>query len=145
MVKPSKYSPSNEDPVDVEFITLEQILVIHEDQVDRYGGSQGIRDLALLESAVYRPQATFGGNDLYPAIFDKAAVLMHSLILNHPFIDGNKRSGMVSAFVFLELNGLINKIKINEVISVAMKIESKEMKIEAISKWLEKYSKRLRK
>lgn len=86
------------------FLTLEQVLAIHYDQIERYGGSHGVRDLALLESATQRPQASFMGEDLYPDIFKKGAALMHSLILNHPFVDGNKRSGVVSTASFLHYN-----------------------------------------
>src|SRR3990172_10842143 len=92
------------------FITLEQLLTIHEDQIDRYGGSHGIRDLNLLESALFRPQTTFSGEDLYKTIFDKAAALMHSLILNHPFVDGNKRTAVVAAIIFLLQNGWMLKV-----------------------------------
>lgn len=145
MVRRSDNWQNNKPTIIVEYLTLDQILVIHEDQIDRYGGGQGLRDLALLESAVFRPQATFGGADLYPTLFGKAAVMMHSLILNHPFIDGNKRTGMVSAFVFLELNGISTKFKNREVISVAMKIESKKFDIESISKWLKVHAKRMKK
>lgn len=144
MAKRLRSSLKNEERT-VRYLTLEQILFIHEDQIDRYGGSQGLRDLALLESAVFRPQTTFGGFDLYRTLFDKAASLMHSLILNHPFIDGNKRTGMVSTFVFLELNGYRAKIEQDEVITTAMEIESKKFNIEKIADWLKTNSKDIKK
>lgn len=86
------------------YVTLEQILVIHEDQIVRYGGMSGLRNLALLESALYRPQSIFAGRELYTDALEKSAVLMHSLILNHPFNNGNKRTGNVAGLVFLEIN-----------------------------------------
>lgn len=89
----------------VVFLSLEQILAIHYYQIESHGGSHGIRDLSLLESATQRPQASFMGEDLYQTIFDKAATLMHSLILNHPFIEGNKRIGVVAAVGFIHSNG----------------------------------------
>lgn len=122
------------------FLTLEQVLFIHEEQIDKYGGSHGVRDLALLESAILRAQTTFGGIDLYATIYDKAAALMHSLLLNHPFVDGNKRTAVVSALVFLELNGCILKVTDHELEKFALMIENKKPSIEFISKWLKKHS-----
>lgn len=117
----------------VIYLTLEQILAIHHDQVKTYGGSHGIRDLVLLESATQRPQASFMGEDLYPTIFDKAAALMHSLILNRPFIDGNKRTGTVSAAAMLHLSGFDLKVSQEELVGAALGIEQ-------ISNWLKEYS-----
>src|ERR1700730_3654488 len=88
----------------VTYLTLEQVLFIHEDQIERYGGSSGVRDLSLLESAIFRPQTTFSGEALYKSHFDKAAALMHSLIMNHAFIDGNKRTGTAAMLVYLKSN-----------------------------------------
>ena len=111
------------------YLTLEQIIVIHEDQIVRYGGSSGLRDVSLLESAVFRSQSSFGGEDLYPTIFDKASALMHSLILNHPFIDGNKRTGTASMLVFLELNGYRLQVNKKPLVSAALEMESKKINI----------------
>lgn len=140
MARPFRNSRKNRSDQPPEFLTMEQVLIIHTDQIDRYGGSQGLRDLALLESALFRPQTTFAGRDLYPVLFDKAAALMHSLILNHPFVDGNKRTGVVSAFIFLELNGRKVKASNKEVISLALKVESKKLRINEISRWLLSHS-----
>ena len=126
------------------FLTFEQILVIHDDQIERYGGSHGIARLSLLESAVMRPQASFGGEDLYPTIFDKAATLMHSLIMNHAFVDGNKRTGTVSAIVFLELNGYKLRVGQKELIQTALNVESKKWNIDKLSSWLKRHSKGIR-
>ncbi len=123
------------------FLTFEQILVIHYDQIERYGGSHGLRDLALLESAIFRPQTTFGNEALYSDIYSKASALMHSLLLNHPFIDGNKRTAVVSCIVFLEINGTSLKISQEELIETALKIESKEWNLERLSSWLKDNSK----
>ena len=125
----------------VQYLTLEHILVIHQDQIDRYGGSHGIRDLALLESALFRPQTTFGSEDLYSTVFDKAAALMHSIILNHPFLDGNKRTGVVAGIIFLELNGYYLNVGLDELEQAALNIASKKWNIEIISQWLEQYCK----
>ncbi len=129
---------------EIIYLTLEQILLIHEDQVDRYGGSHGLRDIALLESAVYRSQATFGGIDLYPSIFEKAGALVHSLLLNHPFVDGNKRTAIASMLVFLEINGYLFSITQKELVKTALSIENKKWNIEKISLWLQKHSRKIR-
>ncbi|MBW3539168.1 MAG: type II toxin-antitoxin system death-on-curing family toxin [Planctomycetes bacterium] len=89
-----------------EFLTLTEVLEIHRDQIARYGGSEGIRDRGLLESAVAMPQAAFGGQYLHTDLFQMAAAYLYHLVQNHPFIDGNKRVGAAAADVFLTLNGL---------------------------------------
>lgn len=127
----------------INYLTLEQIIIIHEDQIVRYGGSSGLRDVSLLESAVFRSQSSFGGEDLYPTIFDKASALMHSLILNHPFIDGNKRTGITSMLVFLELNRYRLQATQKALVDTTLRVESKEMNIEKLTAWLKKYSKKI--
>jgi death-on-curing protein len=134
--------PKDKVTTQTTFLTLEQILVIHEDQIDRYGGSHGIRELALLESAVFRAQSTFAGEELYPTTFDKASALIHSLILNHAFVDGNKRTATASMLVFLEINNIALKVNQNALVDTVLKIESKEMGIEEIAIWLKTHSKK---
>jgi death-on-curing protein len=87
------------------FLTLSEVLEIHQDQVARYGGSLGVRDLELLKSAPGMPAATFGGENLHTDIYEMAAGYLFHIVKNHPFIDGNKRVGAVAALVFLALNG----------------------------------------
>jgi death on curing protein len=89
----------------VNYLTTEQVLFLHFRLIVETGGCQGIINLGLLESAVGRPQATFAGTDLYPDVFAKAAVLIESLIGNHPFVDGNKRTGIASGALLLRANG----------------------------------------
>jgi death-on-curing protein len=89
----------------VKYLSAEQVLFIHSRLIDRTGGRHGIRDLGLLQSAVARPAASFGGEDLYPDIFHKAASFLESLIRNHPFVDGNKRTAITAAALMLEQNG----------------------------------------
>ena len=89
----------------IAFLSKIQILHIHQRHIDRFGGTTGVRDDSALESAVTRPQATFGGEDLYVSVAEKAAALLHSLASNHPFIDGNKRTAALSAELFLLING----------------------------------------
>ena len=87
------------------FLTLPQVLALHADQLSRYGGSAGIRDSGLLESAIAMPQQTMFGDYLHRDVFEMAAAYLFHLVQNHPFVDGNKRAGAVAALVFLELNG----------------------------------------
>jgi len=89
----------------VIYLTPAQALFIHARIIAETGGAPGIRDLGLLAAAVARPQATFEGRDLYPDLFGKAAALMDSIVRNHPFVDGNKRTGIAAAGLFLALNG----------------------------------------
>lgn len=128
----------------MKFLTVKDVLLLHNLAIDESGGSHGLRSLALLESAVARPQASFGGEDLYPTIFLKAGALVHSLLRNHPFIDGNKRSSMYSAMTFLELNGYRFVAKQKEVVNFALKIENKRLSVEEIADWLKKNSKKIK-
>ena len=127
----------------MKYLTVKQVLLIHYLSIKRFGGSSGIRDIELVESAVGRPWASFGKQDLYKTIFDKTAALLESLLKNHPFIDGNKRTALSSAGVFLKLNGykLINTHK--EEVEFAIKVENERLTIEQISSWLRKNSKRM--
>lgn len=89
---------------DIDFLGLPDVLLAHADQIARYGGDPGVRDLGLLESAIAQPQATFGGTFLHGFPFEMAAAYLFHIVQNHPFIDGNKRSGAVAALLFPELN-----------------------------------------
>ena len=86
------------------FLTLDDILESHLNQIDIYGGSHGIRDIGLLESAIAQPEASFGGQYLHADIFEMAAADLYHLVMNHPFVDGNKRVGLEAALIFLEIN-----------------------------------------
>lgn len=88
-----------------EFLTLSDVLEIHADQLERYGGDDGVRDMSLLESAIAMPMAGFGDQYFHSDIFEMAAAYLFHICRNHPFIDGNKRAGAVAAIVFLDLNG----------------------------------------
>lgn len=91
---------------DINFLTLAEVIDIHADQIDRYGGSHGIRDMNLLSSAVAMPAASFGGDYLHEEIYEMAAAYAFHIAQNHPFIDGNKRAALASALVFFEMNGI---------------------------------------
>jgi death on curing protein len=85
-------------------IQIDEVLALHEIMIERFGGSHGIRDQHLLESALSRPFQTFDGADLYPSIYEKAASLIESMLVNHPFVDGNKRTGYSLLRIFLGIN-----------------------------------------
>jgi death-on-curing protein len=88
------------------FLTIDEIIDIHRDQIARYGGSEGIRDFGMLQSAVAMPAAGFGGQFLHADLCEMAAAYLFHIVQNHPFIDGNKRVGAVAAYVFLALNNV---------------------------------------
>lgn len=125
----------------ISYITLDEVIAIHDSMIDEYGGSHGIRDLGLIQSAIARPQSSFGGEDLYPNIFDKAASLFHSLMFNHAFVDGNKRTTIVSTARFLSINGYELEVNQEEFIAFPLKVENKHLSIKEISQWLSKNSK----
>ena len=87
------------------FLTLDEVLGIHADQIRRYGGSSGLRDLGLLQSALAMPETTFEGEFLHGTVFEMAAAYLFHVARNHPFVDGNKRTALMCALVFLGLNG----------------------------------------
>lgn len=91
-------------PNSLLFLTLDEILAIHSDQVRRYGGSHGVRDMGLLASAVAMPEASFAGVHLHPSLAEMAAAYLFHIAQNHPFLDGNKRTALASALVFLWVN-----------------------------------------
>jgi len=88
-----------------EFLSFDEILEIHDDQIQRYGGDAGIRDRGLLESAVAMPQQSFGGQYLHKDVFEMAAAYAFHLAESQAFLDGNKRTGLAAAYMFLSLNG----------------------------------------
>ena|SRR5688572_13353217 len=93
-------------PRDCFYLTVDIVLAIHQEAIVRFGGSAGVRDQALLESAVAAPQATFGGESLFGDLIEIAAAYYFYLCCNHPFVDGNKRAALGASLVFLKLNGV---------------------------------------
>jgi death-on-curing protein len=117
------------------YLTAEQVLFIHYRLVTETGGEHGIRDMGLLESAVARPKATFDDQELYSDIFEKAAAFMESLVNNHPFIDGNKRTGIACAVLFLRQNGIAFKAKNSEVENFTLQVAKSELDAGGIAEW----------
>ena len=88
-------------------ITMEQILLLHHLSIEKYGGSHGVRDAGLLDSAIARQFQTFAGENLYTSVFEQAAAISESLIINHPFVDGNKRTGFLAMIAILRINNIM--------------------------------------
>lgn len=126
------------------YISIEEVLFILDQAVKRFGGSFGIRDIGLIESAVGRPQASFGGDDLYETIFDKAAAFMHSLLKNHAFVDGNKRTSLACVGIFLKINGYDLENMGKDELKFAMEVENETLSLEDIAQWLGTHAKRKR-
>lgn len=89
-----------------DFLDIEDVLELHALQLARYGGADGVRDRGLLESAIAQPRATFDGAFVHDGLFAMAAAYLFHIVQNHPFVDGNKRTGLLSTLVFLDLNGI---------------------------------------
>jgi death-on-curing protein len=108
------------------FLSLGEIIEIHRDQINRYGGMSGIRDIGLLKSALAMPSAGFGECYVHNDLFEMAAAYLFHIIRNHPFVDGNKRTGTVAAVIFLDINGI--ELNVNEQIFEEMVISVAEGK-----------------
>lgn len=117
-----------------------QVLYLYQQIIQLTGGTVGLRDQGLLESAVYRPQASFGGRDLYPDLFSKTAALGPSIILNHPFVDGNKRVSFEAMRLMLRLNGYDLHASLEAKLNVVMGIAKGKLTEHGIADWLEAHS-----
>jgi death-on-curing protein len=120
----------------IRYLTLIEVLELHRKILEQSGGALGIRDMGLLESAIAQPRMTFDGEDLYPSLLEKAAALGFSIILNHPFIDGNKRTGHAATETFLVLNGVEINASVAEQERMVLAIASGELGREAFVEWL---------
>lgn len=120
-------------------LTEEQIFKIHSQMIAKTGGSDGVRDKGLLDSALNTPFQTFGGTELYPDIMLKAAVLCRSIVCNHPFIDGNKRTGVQAMLVFLEINHILIEYTQADLIEFGLSVASGKYGIDEIFQWLTKH------
>jgi death-on-curing protein len=116
-----------------DFLTIEDVLVIHADQIARFGGGEGVRDPGLLEAALFRPQTGY-----YASVIDEAAALWESLSQNHPFVDGNKRTAFAGAYTFLAINGLeVSATDSAAQVFVLGLYESGELNFVVLRQWLE--------
>jgi death-on-curing protein len=124
----------------MNFLSVQQVLFINSRVVAETGGLTGLRDLALLESAVGRPRATFDGNELYSGLFEKAAALLDSLVNNHAFVDGNKRTGITAAAIFLHINGFRLNCSQTEMETFTLQVATSHPGIVELSTWLKAHS-----
>lgn len=118
------------------FFEYEQVIKLHSSLISKTGGIDGVRDENLLDSALKSPFQTFGGNELYPDILDKASQLCYSLAENHPFVDGNKRIGVHLTLLFLKLNSVNIEYSQAELIDFGLSIASGKMNKSEIKAWL---------
>jgi len=122
------------------WLTPEQVLFLHSRLVEETGGLQGVRDLSMLLSALGRAQATFDNQDLYPDVFARCAALLDSLIRNHPFMDGNKRTAIGAAVLFFELNGYLLMVAQEEMVRFTLACAQSQVELEEMTAWLRENS-----
>lgn len=117
-------------------LTKHKVLALHQLICEETGGDPGIRDTALLESALESPFLTFGGVDLYPTLEEKGARLGYALISNHAFVDGNKRIGIFALLVFLQVNGVALTLKNEDIVTAALGVAAGQMDYPALLHWV---------
>lgn len=122
------------------FLTFEEVIEIHDYQIEHFGGTDGLRSADLLKSAIGMPSSTFSGNYLHPSIPEMAAAYLFHLVENHPFLDGNKRVGAMAALVFLELNGYDFDATDDEYIRFVMQVASGELIKSEVSLFFQQHS-----
>ncbi|MFN7987564.1 MAG: type II toxin-antitoxin system death-on-curing family toxin [Thermoanaerobaculia bacterium] len=121
----------------MRYLTIAEVLYLHRMVIAQSGGSSGIRDLGGLESAIAQPQATFAGSDLYPDVGEKATALCFSLVLNHPFVDGNKRVGHAAMETFLVLNGFDLSAPVSEQEELILALANGSLSREELLRWVD--------
>lgn len=124
----------------MKLLTAEELLYLHHRLIEETGGSHGVRDIGLLRSAVGAPSSGFGDEEFYPSLFEKAAVLMRSLVQNHPLVDGNKRTGISAAAIMLESNDRKLTASQQEFEDFPVLVATDHLSIETIAAWLEEHS-----
>jgi death on curing protein len=120
----------------MRYLSLTEVTELHRLGLEQAGGAAGVRDVGLLQSAIAQPFMTFGGQDLYPTIVDKAVALGFSLIMNHPFVDGNKRVGHAAMEVFLVLNGYELRASVDEQERVILGVASGQISRDEFAEWV---------
>ena len=128
----------------IQYLLLEHMIAIHDTLIGEFGGSFGLRDLHLLESAIAQPTHSFGGQDLYPTLYEKAAAYAFSISENQPFIDGNKRTAASTASVFLELNGLEITCAEGQIYELMMNLANKRLSREGLNNWFRQNTRKIR-
>ena len=123
----------------IRYLTLVEVLNLHRQIIEQSGGALGVRDLGALQSALAQPRMTFSGEDLYPTLADKAAAVGFSIIMNHPFVDGNKRTGHAAMETFLVLNGMEISASVDEQEQVILALASGNSGRESFVEWLKQH------
>jgi death-on-curing protein len=123
----------------MKYLNVKHVLRIHARAIDQFGGDAGVRDRGLLESALAQPRAGFGGEALYPSLAEKAAALAFSLVMNHPFADGNKRTAFGAMMRFLSRNGYTIAAPIEARISAFLRLAAGEMDREEFLAWVREW------
>ena len=121
------------------YLSIEQVEQLHERVLQTSGGSSGLRDRGGLESAVAQPQMTFGGEDLYPTLHEKAAALAYALVNNHPFVDGNKRTGHAAMEVFLIMNGYEITTSVDEQEKLFLSLAAGKVRRDELAVWIREH------
>jgi death-on-curing protein len=123
-------------------VTLEDLIFIHSAAIARYGGASGIRDAGSLEAAIARPCTSFGGSEMFPGPFAKAAALMESVIQRHPFVDGNKRTGVASAVYLPRRHGYrLAGVANAELVELSLNVAAHRMSTTELGSWFEAHTK----
>ena len=120
----------------MRYLTLSEVLELHRQLVEQSGGGTGVRSLGLLESAIAQPAMTFGGQDLYKSIYEKATAICFSLVMNHPFMDGNKRIGHAAMEVFLVLNGYELDAQVDDAEQLMLALAAGNVRRESLCEWI---------
>jgi death on curing protein len=123
----------------IRYLALAEVLELHRSVIDRWGGANGIRDLGALESALAQPRQSFAGQDLYPDITSKAAALCFSLVLNHPFVDGNKRIGHAAMETFLMINGHELRAAVDEQERIMLDLAAGNLSRDPFAEWIKQH------
>ena len=123
----------------MKLLSLNMVLRLHKQLLQAFGGTSGVRDMGLLESALAAPFATFGGEYLYPTLIQQAAQLGYGIIRNHPFADGNKRTGAHTMLVFLSVNGIELEYDQQELIDAILAVADGTMAADQLAVWLTKH------
>ncbi len=121
----------------MRYLTLNEILFLHQQLLDQLGGSEGVHDLNALESALAQPRMSFGGEDLYPTLAEKAAALGFSLTKNHPFVDGNKRTAHAAMETFLVLNDYQIDAPVDEQVQIVLQVAASQLDRDDFTAWLQ--------
>ncbi|HSH31132.1 MAG TPA: type II toxin-antitoxin system death-on-curing family toxin [Candidatus Saccharimonadales bacterium] len=128
----------------MNYLTASQLLLVHSIIIDETGGGHGVRDNHALLTLEQLPKQTAFGEELYPTVFTKAALYIRNIIMAHPFVDGNKRTGMGAGIIFLENNGYLITAKEGEIESFAVRVVTEKLDLVTITAWLKAHTRKLK-